>query len=247
MSLVKALVLPPAFQIVLALVGLILFLRYRRTGISLIALSLASLYLFSIVPVARALLMGLEIHPPLHDEIMTDVNQAIVVPGGGRYTEAPEYGGDTVGVHTLERLRYAAVLLERTGLPILVSGGSPTAEGVPEATLMSRALEQSFAVQADWTETRSRNTAENAEYSARILQEEDVNRIVLVTHASHMRRAVWAFEKTGLEVIPAPTAYVTYKLNDQRLPWFIPSMDALNGSHRALYEYFGFWWYRLRY
>lgn len=247
MMLVKALVLPPGFQIVLALAGLLLLLRFRRSGISLVVLSLVSLYLFSIVPVARALLMGLEIHPPLHDEIPADVNQAIVVPGGGRYTEAPEYRGDTVGVHTLERLRYAAVLRERSGLPILVSGGSPAREGVPEAMLMSRTLEQSFAVQPDWTETRSRNTAENAEYSARILQENDINRIVLVTHASHMRRAVWAFETAGLEVTPAPTAYAYYKLNDPRLPWFVPSMDALNGSHRALYEYFGMWWYRLRY
>jgi len=247
MTLVKALILPPALQIVFALAGFILLVRYRRSGYFLIAVAFASLYLFSIVPVARALLKGLEIHPPLTDEIRFDDRRAIVVPGGGRYAGAPEYRGDTIGAHTLERLRYAALLSQRSELPVLVSGGPAGPEAVPEAVLMSRVLEQDFAVQTDWTETRSRNTAENAEYSAPVLQRAGIERIVLVTHASHMPRAMWAFEKAGLKVTPAPAAYVSYKLNDQRLPWFVPSMDALNGSYRALYEYFGLWWYRLRY
>lgn len=247
MTLVKALVLPPGFQLVLALAGLILFIRWRRTGFLLIVVAFVSLYALSIVPVSKALLMGLEVHPPLSDAVEAGTHQAIVVLGGGRYPDAPEYSGDTVNSGVLERLRYAAVLGNNTGLPILVSGGAREPERDPEAVLMNRVLEESFGILVDWMETHSRNTVENAEYSARLLKDVDIDRIFLVTHASHMPRAVWAFEREGMEVTPAPTAYASYKLDAQRLPWFIPSIDALNGSHRALYEYFAMWWYRLRY
>ena len=58
---------------------------------------------------------------------------AIVVLGGGRYDEAPEYGDDTISLAGLRRVRYAAVLQRRTGLPVLVSGGSVYAEPLPES------------------------------------------------------------------------------------------------------------------
>ncbi len=247
MAVIKALVLPPAIQLVMALAGAALWLRWRRIGTLLVAIALVSLYLFSIYPVSKALLISLEVHPPLSEAVTAGGRQAIVVLGGGRYPEAPEYPGDTVGAHTLERLRYAAALQRKTNLPILVSGGTVYGRRVSEADLMKNVLEEDFDTGVDWTETRSRNTAENAEYSARVLKEDGIDSIFLVTHAVHMRRSVRAFEQTGLEVTPAPTAYGYYKLNQPELPWFVPTLEALNGSHAALYEYFGLLWYRIRY
>ena len=49
----------------------------------------------------------------------------IVIVGTGSYPVAPEYGGDTVGAATLERVRWGARRHRLAGLPILVSGGSP--------------------------------------------------------------------------------------------------------------------------
>lgn len=245
MAVIKALVLPPAFQLILALAGLVLLRRWRRSGTALIILAVASLYLLSIVPVSRTLVMALETCPPLGETVTAGDRQAIVVLGGGRYPAAPEYRGDSVDADTLERLRYAAFLRDKTGLPILVSGGAVMNETVPEAEAMNRTLQQSFHTRADWLEDRSRNTMENADYSARMLRLHDIERVFLVTHAAHMRRSVWAFEHAGLDVTPAPTAYDSYKLTDSRVPWFIPTLEALNASHRALYEYYGMWWYRL--
>jgi uncharacterized SAM-binding protein YcdF (DUF218 family) len=91
------------------------------------------------------------------------------------------------------------------------------------------------------------NTMQNAMYSARILRKSGVNKVYLVTHAVHMRRAVWAFRHQGLAVTPAPTVYGMYRLNEVRTPWFIPAMQALVWSRRALYEHLGMLWYELRY
>lgn len=248
MEIIKTLVLPPALQLALVLAGLLLLLlRWRRTGITLMGVAGLSLYLLSLVPVARALLVGLEVYPPLVAPPEPAAHGAIVVLGGGRYPDAPEYGGDTVSAAALERLRYAARLHGQTGVPILLSGGARPADPAPEAVIMDRALAAGFAASAAWLETQSRNTAENAEFSARILEAEGIRRVYLVTHAAHMPRAVWSFERAGMAVTPAPTVYGSYALSRPEVPWFLPTMEALSWGHVAMREYIGLAWYRLRY
>jgi uncharacterized SAM-binding protein YcdF (DUF218 family) len=109
---------------------------------------------------------------------------------------------------SLERLRYGAYLAKRTKLPVLVSGGDPARDGVPLADTLGSALEESFGVRATWRERRSLDTVGNAQNSAEILKAQGVTRVLLVTHAWHMPRARLAFERSGLQVTPAPTAAI---------------------------------------
>jgi len=62
-------------------------------------------------------------------------------------------------------------------------------------------------------------------------------RFVLVTSASHMRRAVRHFERVGLAPIPAPTHVLTGRDGPHRLRYWVPSSDALRKTERAVYEY----------
>lgn len=178
--------------------------------------------------------------------------QAIVVLGGGRKTGAREYGGDTVNDRTLARLRYGARLHRQTQLPVLVTGGRVfETERQAEADLMAGVLREEFGVPVEWLETRSRTTAENARFSAELLQREGVATVLLVTHAWHMPRAQWVFETAGLKVVPAPMGF-TAALEDPQssvasgpdlLSW-LPSAGALQSSHWALHEWLGGWVYR---
>ena len=93
---------------------------------------------------------------------------AIIILGAETYFNAPEYGGDTVNQFALERLRYGAHLFQRTGKPVLVSGGNP-AGGDAEGKLMREVLMQDFSVPVRWAEVRSENTLENARLSFDIL------------------------------------------------------------------------------
>ena len=247
MEILKELLLPPGLPLLLAFIGLGLALHWRRAGLVLAAGAVVSLYLLSLVPVSKALLTHLEAIPPLPESVSASGYGAIVVLGAGVYPEAPEYLRDTVSAAGLERLRYAARLRRKTGLPLLVSGGSAYDGRTPEAVLMNRVLQQDLGGGAAWLETASTNTMENAEYSARLLQQHHINRIYLVTHAVHMRRALWAFERQGLDVTPAPTVYGGYRLNETPVPWIIPTLRALTWSRLALYEQLGMLWYDLRY
>lgn len=91
------------------------------------------------------------------DHALAREAQAIVILGGGVRRHAPEFGGETLGRLTLERVRYGARVARETRLPLLVTGGALFG-GSTEAALMKRALEEEFNVAVRWTEERSRDT-----------------------------------------------------------------------------------------
>lgn len=215
-KILAALLLPPAGLLLIAFFGLWLIMRNRGAtrrmiGFGLVALALTSLLALSLPAVGKRLLAPLETLPPISAEQLVNA-QAIVVLGGGIYHLAPEYGGDTVKNDTLERVRYAARLVRLKKLPVLVTGGAP-AGGVAEALAMREVLTQEFGVAVKWTESASLDTAENAHNSAALLKAAGINRIALVSHGWHLRRAIPLFEQEGLSVVGAPTVYSTPAAN----------------------------------
>ncbi len=226
------LVLPPNGPLILAFAGLLLLGRRPLLGRALAWLGFTTLMLLSVPVVSSSLLRALDDSGPL-DFAMARTAQAIVIPGGGIRSDAPEYGGDTVGEFTLERVRYGAWVARRTGLPVLVSGGVVYG-GSAEAQVMRKTLVDEFGVAVKWEEAQSRNTHENALRSAEILRAHAVRRIILVSHGFDMRRAQAEFEAAGLEVIPAPTMLTAFRI-DGLVSW-IPSARSLSRSYFALYE-----------
>ncbi|MDE2089204.1 MAG: YdcF family protein [Gammaproteobacteria bacterium] len=228
------------------LAGWLAALRWRRLGNAVLLAAIALLYVASLPGTARLLMDRLQNSPALSaPELAHPGARAIVVLGGGRYYAAPEYGGDTVSRYTLERLRYAAWLQRRTGLPLLVSGGSPRHEQVPEAVLMKNVLVDELHVPVRWLETASRTTAENALYTKALLARAHVERVYLVTDAWHMRRAVYAFHRAGVRVIPAPTGFFTSGPMGHGLYGLLPRARALAATRLALHEWLGLLWYRI--
>ena len=232
-ALLKALVLPPTGPLLLAAAGLLMIGRVR--GGRIVAWTGVGLLLALSTPVVALLLLRLvDTSPPLDIERARDA-QAIVILGGGVRRHAIEYGGDTLGRLTLERVRYGARVARITRLPVLVTGGSVFA-GEPEAKLMQAALEREFGVPVRWAESRSRNTHENAVRSAEILGRERISRVVLVAHSFDMPRAKAEFAAQGIEAIPAPTGIPSGKYDT--LFDLLPSLGALQSSYFALYEIF---------
>ena len=246
-ALLRELILPPASLFALLALGLVLWRRRPRLGRVLAGSAIAAFYLLCSGFGASALVTPLEnLTRPLQRTTETGA-QAIVVLAAGRIDDAPEYGGNEQPDYiALARLRYAARLHRETGLPILASGGNGTASGryKPKALAMERALREEFAVPVRWIETASENTAQNATYSARILQKENIRRILLVTDAMHMPRSVMEFERNGMEVVAAPTVF--FSGGTMSLMMLLPGAENLRRSYYAMYEWIGMAWYALR-
>lgn len=170
---------------------------------------------------------------------------AIVILGSGLATDATEYGGDTANDRTLIRTRYGATLARRYNLPVLVTGGKLAESDTAEADVMAGILRNEFGVEARWQEARSMDTPGNAALSAPILKAARIQRIVLVTHAFHMPRAKLLFERAGLEVIPAPTAFFSHQSFDWLLSDFLPQAKSIHTSYYALHEWLGLAWIAL--
>ncbi|MEQ1668433.1 MAG: YdcF family protein [Sulfuriferula sp.] len=237
----SALLLPPVSLILLGSLGLTLINRRPRIAEYLIMLMLILLTGLSMPIVANRLLAQFEHYSAL-DLAHLPPADAIVILGSGTYFDAPEYGGDTVSRYALERLRYGARLARASHLPVVVSGGNP-AGGTPEAYLMRDTLQQDFNVPTAWTEPTSNTTWDNARNS-RALLPANIKRIYLVTHAWHLPRAIYAFERAGFNVIPAATAY---SLPQHISPLdFIPQPRGLTHSYFAIHEAIGLIWYQIK-
>jgi uncharacterized SAM-binding protein YcdF (DUF218 family) len=234
-------VLPPGGLIVLALVGLAVARLRARSGFAICAAALVVLCLLSLPFVSRKLLRTLEV--PYVDPVAIGSAGAIVVLGGGSYARAPEYGGDTVARDTLERLRYAAALHRRTGKPILVSGGNPAHLSSSEGEQMAAALHD-FGTSATWVEGTSDNTYESAYLTRAALQPASIDTVYLVTNAWHMPRAAMAFERAGLHVIPAPTAFAPEATHGLDL---LPDPSGFRDAFTYFHEIAGIVWYRLKF
>ncbi len=249
--IIESLLLPPGILLLLIATGLLLVRARPRLGFILATSSLLSLYLLSIPAVAHSLIGLLEERYPPLTELQLDRSgaaRAIVVLAGGRKANAPEYGGDTVSHLSLTRLRYAAWLHRRTGLPIITSGGIVLTDSrKSEAELMAEVLQEAFGIERVITENASRNTRENARNVRQILEQQGLAPVYLVTHAFHMPRAVSSFRKAGVHVIPAPTAFTNRpgRYGGRRLLDYLPQATALQISWMALHEYTGMLWYNI--
>lgn len=174
---------------------------YKRTGLTLIAGIIVSLYLVCTPLMTRTLLQLLGEYPPLlqADRLTDQGYQAIVVLSGGFYQGLEMNSQPQAGGYSLTRLRYAAHLARTSQLPILISG--------VEAPAMASTLIQDFGLEARWQESLSEDTDQNARFTAEMLGKLGLKKIVLVTDVWHMGRSQMAFAHYGVHALAAPTDF----------------------------------------
>lgn len=239
----SSLLMPLVFLPLLGLLGLLLIANRLRAGWLLSVLASGALWLLSCQGTAVWLARtALPQYPPVTaSQLRATQVQAIVVLGGGTHLEAPEYGTAQPGPFTAARLRYGIWLSRQSGLPVAFSGGNGWAAGSniknSEAEVAARVALEDYRFTLRWVENQSRDTAENAQMLAPLLKRDGVQRIVLVTDALHMPRAVTEFERTGLAVTPGPTGYFL-PTKSGVLQW-LPSTDGLSGSTRLIHKVLG--------
>jgi uncharacterized SAM-binding protein YcdF (DUF218 family) len=245
-----ALLFPPVPFLVLVLAGARLMFRRRGLAWLLVLLGVGGLWFGSLGVVSGGLARWLLKPPPAITEsqiaeLKRAPRTAIVVLGGGRRHQAPEYGVATLNSTGLERLRYGLWLSRQTGLPVAFSGGlAPGSEpGATEADIAARIAATEFGRPLRWTEAESRDTRENAIKTVSLLVPQGIERIVLVTHGYHMRRALRNFDRAlaaagaNMRITPAPIA-VSGRFEMTLLDW-LPSAAGFAQTRVVLHEYIG--------
>jgi uncharacterized SAM-binding protein YcdF (DUF218 family) len=256
--MLAALVLPPVPVFLLLLVGVRLISWRRGFGWLIVLLSVTLLWLGSTVGAAELLQKSIrfpsvvltesrlaELKKQVSATPANKPNTAIVVLGGGRDPLAPEYGVATLRDESLARLRYGLHISRATGAPVLFSGGvgHGATDAVAEADIAADIAAREFGRPLRWVESRSRDTRENARFSANLLREAGVTQVILVTHGWHMKRAVRAFQQeaqaqgAGLVVVPAPMGLA--RRGEHAFLRWMPSGEGTLLMRRILREQLG--------
>jgi len=174
---------------------------------------------------------------------------AIVVLGGGMAYRGFEYDSADLGDLSLKRLRYGVWLGRQTGIPVAASGGwgwgGPDREIPPEAVRMAEVARDEYGVPLRWIEAGSRDTHENAALTLPLLQAAGVREIVLVTHGTHMPRALREFRAAAAAgaasgpVTIVPAAMGQGYPADTPLTRWSPTGTGLARMRSALHEILG--------
>ncbi|HAG51118.1 MAG: hypothetical protein A2X87_05295 [Deltaproteobacteria bacterium GWC2_42_51] len=248
-KIIQSLLLPPAILLLIMAIGFTVIKKYPRLGKISILMSLLMLYLLSIRIVSDRLIGFLE--SSFHPLQKTYVNFAlgekptiIVVLGGGTINLSYLNMQPALSRTSMSRLIHGITLYRQiNGAVLVASGGSgdPELPNVSEADAMKRVAVSLGVPDKDiLVEGNSRNTIDSVRTLKNIAKDA---RVILVTSAAHMKRAVGMFKKIGVEVIPAPTDYKSEqkKIN---LYSFIPHIKYFDDSTNAIYEYLGIIWYK---
>jgi uncharacterized SAM-binding protein YcdF (DUF218 family) len=238
------LILPPMSLIVIILAGWFLIEKNKKRGRMLILAGLLLFYLLSLNQTADLLLKPLErAAPPIENTRMTA--DAVVVPGAGSvdldWLDArPEPNGESWA-----RLIKGVELARKLRVPLILTGGNgePFSTKLKDADVMAEAA---YAIGMPRNqviaENVSRNTLENS-HAVRKLVKGD--KIILVTSAYYMRRAVAMFSKRGFAVLPVPVYHLA-QTRKNNLTALIPRTGSLRNSTLALAEWISMAWWSIR-
>ncbi|HEY9626873.1 MAG TPA: YdcF family protein [Coleofasciculaceae cyanobacterium] len=255
-KLLPLFIYPLGLACLLLVMALILLWKRPRLSALSIVLALGLLLVGGNSWVANQLTRSLEWqHIPLAELPRAE---AIVVLGGA--TRPQIYPRPAVDVmEEGDRVIYGAQLYRQGKAPIVVLSGGRTLdlEGVSasEASDMAALIElMGVPKSAILQDATSLNTYENAVNVKKILQAQNIKRVLLVTSALHMPRSLKIFRKQGIDAIAAPTDFLVSReeLNASddtlgiKLLNALPDARNLNQMTRSLKEYVGLFVYRLR-
>ncbi len=216
-TLMLAALMPPVPMLMLAAWGGWRLKRGRRAGGWLLGIALVALWLSTTEAAGEWLSRAAGVPPALLpgevDGLRGQPEGAVLVLGGGVHRWVRPFGQGRPNEVTGERLAYGVWLSRRSGWPLGFSGGvgwTATELREPEASIVARVAAQDYGLPLRWTESRSRDTRENAANTLPLLAKAGVRHILLVTHEEHMNRAMRAFEAEavpmGISVRAAPVS-----------------------------------------
>lgn len=221
------------FMLLLALFAL--WVGWRKFGGALLLVNLTLWLALMLMPLGDLLMRPLESRFSLPD-LQAANPQGIIILGGAELAEESDLWGIPEFNTAAERVMVIPVLAKRfPDAQIIFTGGSgsvlrPEYKGADAVAQYIAELGLSDRVVF---ESNSRNTHENALFTAQILSDVPTGDWLLVTSAFHMPRSVGIFRHQGWNVIPYPVDHYSVTADGLRLdPKLWQNMRDLNTAMR---------------
>lgn len=237
--------LPINFLIGIGVIGALLLLtRFARLGRRLMAASLVLLAICGFSPLGNILLYGLEQRFPPWDPAR-GAPDGIIVLGGSIDADLSAAHGTPVVRTAADRVIAAAALARKyPDARLVFTGGSANliSNDAREADYAGEIFESLGVPKSRLIiERRSRNTEENAEFSAALVHPKPTERWLLVTSAFHMPRSVGLFRRAGFNVEAYPVDWRVANL----FGFAALSLEGMSRTDIGMREWMGLVAYRL--
>jgi len=231
--------LPIGMTLILVLAGIVLKRRW------LCGAGAAVLVLLSAPVTSNVLMRGLEsAYPPIAPAQCQPADAAVVLGGGASEGMRP---GSVDWNEAADRFAGGVELFQtgRVQNLIFTRGKMPWSDARDEGSLlreeaMRRGIQDARIL---LTHGDAGNTADEAREVARLVNERGWKRLVVVTSAFHMRRAMRLFEGAAPHVSAYPVDYRSHKrIGREWTDWMLRA-DALKDTEEAMKEFWGLAWY----
>ena len=245
--LVKRFLDPVALFALLLLIASVVLWRRRRKieAATIIGVALGLCVVFGTSLTSRLLATLEQPFYRASPSAVSEANVVVVLGGIVMAGQGEVHGFDAYS--SFDRLLAGIELVRLGKAPMLLLGGGGL--GYPEETSTEFSALEPWLDSFDLPEVTIQhiglksNTHEEALAVKAMAEEEGWERIILVTSASHMRRALGVFRSTGLTVDPAACDFRT---QPPGLNHFIPKVSNVQNLKIYFYERLGWYIYRLR-
>lgn len=244
-KIVSSLAMPLPALLIVGFIGLlfIMFTQRHKFGVLFVFLSLTGIFLVSFQPISTRLLMPIEREHTAFLPVNETIDYVMVL-GSGHVVDDQIPPTSELSRTALMRLAEGIRIIRMyPGAKLILSGYAGGAE-FSHAKMMARvALALGVAKPDIILLERAKDTWEEARQAAAFVNQK---KLVLVTSASHMKRALSEFHSAGLNPLPAPTNYLAQV--EIKQPWtkYTPQSVYLEQTERYWHEKLGLWWRHVR-
>lgn len=243
-KLVSLFIMPFTLGMLLFIIGLILLYRNKLVKAKIaLTLSVVWLFLISYSPLVNSILYEYEAAYPTLKTAPKEIKY-IYVLGGGHHTDDAHPITSQVHESTSIRLNEGIRLYHQLNEKpmIIVSGYSGLFDPTPGA-IMQKRLALALGVKQEnlHVEPTPRDTQEEAIAAKKYIGDAP---FILVTSASHMKRALKFFKHKGLNPIPAPTNHLAHIKYPNYTDFF--SAHAVRKANVVWHEILGLIWQKVK-
>ncbi|WP_299689634.1 envelope biogenesis factor ElyC [uncultured Vibrio sp.] len=244
-KVVSSLLMPLPAMLILAFLGLalVMFTTKRKTGCLMTLSALIGIFLIAFQPVSSQLLMPMERQHTAFLPVDETVDYVMVL-GSGHVVDDQIPPTSELSRTGLMRLSEGIRILRLyPGAKLILSGYGAGTEVSNARTMAKVALALGVAKPDIILLETAQDTWEEARQASAFVKNK---KMILVTSASHMTRALKEFNAAGISPLPAPTNYLAQKGIIE--PWnkYMPKAIYLEQTERYWYETMGLAWQGLR-
>ena len=225
------------------ILALCIIAKFRLLSLMTVSLILFILFAVHSGLIPTPLLKNLQSFPYKQNNLAFKQNNVIVLLGGGVADVSKTVLLPSLLTYSriaMAAQSYLSCKKTQAHCTIITSGGDVREVGEPEAHVYKAELVRLGVDAHDIkSESKSRNTYENAKFSSQLIKQANYDQVFLVTSGIHMKRARLSFEHFGVTVIPLASDYMQINSSIFALGYNLTLSDA------AIHEYLGIIKYQL--